>query len=187
MTQQLIQEVTCRDDISDLLRGLKAERICEVGVRNGEHLKSLLKSAAIEVVAVDMWQETGKRSENDDCYSQADLDAQFAHVASLDPRVCIRRLPSIVAASRYPDGYFDFVYIDADHTETAVDADLRAWWPKVRAGGVLAGHDYFRAAPTCRDGTQIQFGVIPAVNRFTAELGYRLHIDKDTDWFLLKR
>jgi hypothetical protein len=187
MVQRLIHRIQRRREIPNLLHGLGARSICEVGVRNGDHLRELLACDASEVVAVDMWQETGKRSENDDCYSQSELEAQCAHVASLDRRVKVDRSPSVVAATHYPDEHFDFVYIDADHTEAAVDADIRSWWPKVRRGGVLAGHDYIHASPVCNDGTQIKFGVIEAVNRFTAELGIRLHIDKDGDWFLLKR
>lgn len=37
---------------------------------------------------------------------------------------------------------FDFVYIDADHREAAVRQDLRAWWPLLKAGGLMAGHDF---------------------------------------------
>lgn len=39
-------------------------------------------------------------------------------------------------------GSFDLVFIDAMHTYEAVTEDIRAWLPKVRDGGVLAGHDY---------------------------------------------
>lgn len=52
------------------------------------------------------------------------------------------QLPSVMAAGAYPDGSLDFVWIDGDHRYDAVLADLRAWWPKVKPGGVLAGHDY---------------------------------------------
>ena len=49
---------------------------------------------------------------------------------------------SIPAALQFPDEYFDFVYIDGDHSYTAVLQDLKAWGPKVKAGGFLGGHDY---------------------------------------------
>lgn len=56
--------------------------------------------------------------------------------------VRIHRMASTDAAELFMDETFDFVYIDADHTYDAVKADLSAWWPKVRPGGVLAGDDY---------------------------------------------
>jgi len=49
---------------------------------------------------------------------------------------------SVQASRMFPDGFFDFVFIDADHHYEAVVADLRAWWPKVRPGGWFGGHDY---------------------------------------------
>ena len=34
------------------------------------------------------------------------------------------------------------MYVDALHDRVGVLRDLEAWWPKLRAGGVMAGHDY---------------------------------------------
>ena len=45
-------------------------------------------------------------------------------------------------AVRWPDESFDFVYIDGDHSYAGFSADLKMWWPKVKQGGFLAGHDY---------------------------------------------
>lgn len=50
---------------------------------------------------------------------------------------------STVAATFFPDGFFDFVYIDAGHNYNSVFKDLRAWWPKLKNGGLFAGHDFF--------------------------------------------
>jgi len=50
-------------------------------------------------------------------------------------------LPSIEAAKVIPNE-LDLVYIDAAHDKENVMADIRSWWPKVRLGGMLCGHDY---------------------------------------------
>jgi hypothetical protein len=46
------------------------------------------------------------------------------------------------SAGLFADGSVAFVYIDADHSEEGLGRDIRAWLPKVRRGGWLAGHDY---------------------------------------------
>lgn len=52
------------------------------------------------------------------------------------------RLPSVEAAALYDDNSLDFVLIDAAHDYDSVKADIAAWLPKVKIGGVLAGDDY---------------------------------------------
>ena len=54
------------------------------------------------------------------------------------------RLPSVDAARTYPDQSLEFVFIDACHEYESVCQDIRAWLPKTRSGGVLAGHDFIR-------------------------------------------
>lgn len=52
------------------------------------------------------------------------------------------RLPSVEAAKHYQPESLNFVFIDAAHDYRNVKADIAAWFPKVKAGGVLAGDDY---------------------------------------------
>lgn len=51
------------------------------------------------------------------------------------------------AANRYADASLDAVFIDADHAYPAVRRDIDAWLPKIRAGGIIAGHDYTLELP----------------------------------------
>lgn len=53
-----------------------------------------------------------------------------------------RPVPSPEAAEEHADGSVDFVFVDGSHDFEGAFADVAAWWPKVRPGGVLAGHDY---------------------------------------------
>ena len=48
---------------------------------------------------------------------------------------------SIKASRGFDDGSLDFVFIDACHTYQAVKKDISSWLPKVKPGGILAGHD----------------------------------------------
>lgn len=62
------------------------------------------------------------------------------------------------AAARYEDESLDFVFIDAGHDYNSVMNDLKSWYPKVKFGGIIAGHDY-----------HYHCGVYPAVNEFFKE------------------
>lgn len=68
------------------------------------------------------------------------------------------RVPSPDAASAFPAGRFDLVFIDGCHTEAAVRADVYAWTRTVRAGGVLAGHDYTDEFPGVKAAVNEAFG-----------------------------
>lgn len=57
-------------------------------------------------------------------------------------RVDIIRSDSVAAADGIEDGSLDFVFIDADHSYEGCSKDIKAWAPKVRQGGMVAGHDY---------------------------------------------
>lgn len=58
-------------------------------------------------------------------------------------------------AKNYTDESLDFVFIDAGHDYESVSKDLKSWYPKIKKGGVIAGHDY-----------HYDVGVYPAVNEF---------------------
>lgn len=74
------------------------------------------------------------------------VDAALARVEGLAtryaPRARIIRGASAMVAGILEDASLDLVFIDADHSQLAVAADIQAWRPKVRAGGWIGGHDY---------------------------------------------
>lgn len=82
-------------------------------------------------------------------------------------------------AKSVPDETLDIVYIDAGHSYEAVRADLEAWYPKVKPGGIIAGHDFINPA----------YGVLQAVQEFTTTHALKFHVipeEKDEDagfWF----
>jgi hypothetical protein len=65
------------------------------------------------------------------------------------------------ASEYYEDNSLEFVFIDASHEYDGVKEDLALWYPKVKKGGVFAGHDYTQSWP----------GVVKAVNEFFKSIG----------------
>ncbi len=61
---------------------------------------------------------------------------------------------SIEVSDRYENESIDFCFIDGSHEYEDVKKDILAYLPKVKSGGILAGHDY----------DKIWDGVIRAVN-----------------------
>jgi predicted O-methyltransferase YrrM len=49
------------------------------------------------------------------------------------------------AASMYEDHSLDFVWLDAGHEYEDIKKDIAAWYPKVKIGGTIAGHDFTTA------------------------------------------
>ena len=148
------------------MRKYNCNVICEIGVCQGVNFELMIKHNPRLAVAIDSWINDGVISRNDVAFSQAELDEQyqtFKNEVADKPFVKIYREYSFNAVRHFKDNYFDFIYIDADHTYNACLKDIEDWYPKVKGGRFLLGDDY-RVA-TLRTG--VKFGVIEAVKTFT--------------------
>jgi Methyltransferase domain len=85
-------------------------------------------------------------------------DVCVANLQPISHVVNIIKSDSIVASQNYQDQSLDFVFIDGGHSYESIKADITAWLPKVKKGGILAGHDYPDWA-----------GVVKAVHEFFGE------------------
>jgi hypothetical protein len=98
---------------------------------------------------------------------------------------------SVLAAPLLADASLDFVYIDARHDYCGVKEDLEAWWPKLRLGGIMAGHDFYSALEAsrtskgaqhwevCGDGTINDGAVKGAVTEFACKHDLKIYASKD--------
>ncbi len=55
--------------------------------------------------------------------------------------IFVRNLTT-AAATLIPDDFLDFVYIDARHDYCGCMEDMVTWWPKLKLGGIMSGHDF---------------------------------------------
>jgi Methyltransferase domain len=133
-----------RRDLAALFGELGYTKGVEVGVEQGVYSKMMLtRNDALHLWSVDAWTPySGYR----DHVTQEKMDSlrTIAHdrLSPFFDRCSIVQKFSVEASRDFPDDFFDFAYIDANHELSHVIADLTAWAPKVRRGGIVAGHDY---------------------------------------------
>lgn len=106
----------------------RMEMIVEVGSLHGRSAYALASGCTGWVYCVDTWSTPGSR------------EGFEKNLAEL--QVVPFQMESVVAAGRFMDGVVGMVFLDGDHSYESVKADIEAWLPKVRSGGLLCGHDY---------------------------------------------
>ena len=116
----------------------------EIGVEQGRYAKTLLEAMPdLHLTCVDAWKAYRGYREH---VTQSKLDGFYLDTQQrLQPyasRVTVIRAMSLEAAATVTDGSLDFVFIDGNHELSHVMADICAWAPKVKPGGIVSGHDY---------------------------------------------
>jgi len=174
-------------------------RVAEVGVEKGMTAAALLRSvpAVQEYVLVDTWHLPGKPAEFNNVLEgyYRNLEAWAASEPTFQrgnaSAARLMRMPSQKAAGHFGDGYFDLVFIDAEHTFPDVQRDMAVWKRRVRPdGGVLAGHDFSLFHPAVSLAVLVECG--PGSSdalRFPLEgRGGRplLHLSADTVWWCVR-
>lgn len=160
-----------RDQLGEWLnwRGLIGSGV-EVGSLSGEYARTIIsKWNGSALYLVDPWErqpddvykEPVNHTNWEECYrSCIELAREYY------PRVTLIKGYSPQAAFGFPDDILDFCYIDGNHGLEAITADLQAWWPKVKMGGLFGGHDY-RNDTTYPQNCEVK----KAVDEFARKLG----------------
>jgi len=144
----------------------------EIGAWLGKSSSYLVdNSGTRRVIIIDSWQGSpNERGGNHHLATQTDIYEIFKENMGERKYESIRGLSTEVA-SQFEDESLDTVFIDATHTYDAVKADIAAWLPKVKKGGILAGDDYVDGWP----------GVIRAVKEVLPS-----HIEMQGRWIHYK-
>lgn len=123
-------------------------RIAELGVLCGDFTHSyrrylISKNIPYEIYLIDIWDEgenyphyKDKKEMLTSCYNR------IINLLKQDSHIHIIKQRSDVAYKNFENKFFDWVYIDADHSYEAVKADILNWTPKIKSGGLLSGHDF---------------------------------------------
>jgi predicted O-methyltransferase YrrM len=70
------------------------------------------------------------------------LDKFKSNMEPLDGKFTAIIGDSSKSADVFADKSLDFVFLDADHVYERIKGDTLAWLPKIKPGGILAGHDF---------------------------------------------
>lgn len=158
----------------------------EIGVCVGDLSARLLERGDLLLLMVDSWEGDGaayisKEGDAIASLSQPQQDRRYEQtlrqIEFAGSRAEISRRRSLEAAPNTADHTLDFVFIDADHSYEGCSADIKAWAPKIRSGGLLSGHDY--------DNPDYPFeGVKQAVDEYAAATGRIVELGDDSTWFI---
>lgn len=77
---------------------------------------------------------------------------------------------STEVGKNFPKDYFDWIYIDTDHSYQTTIKELEIWESKVKEHGIIAGHDYILGN---WDG-MVRYGVIEAVYEFCSKYNWEI-------------
>lgn len=144
-----LTSIASRDDFPALLNSLDlTHEAVEVGVYRGAFSATILERWEGDILySIDPWKHQegvllDRSNVQDDEHHEAYREC-VELLRKFGPRSHIIRDFSVSASTDFFDKTLDFVYLDARHDYRSVTNDLNAWWPKVKVGGILAGHDYF--------------------------------------------
>jgi hypothetical protein len=137
----------------------------------------------IKVYAVDTW--AGNADDPHDLLYRGEIDKDGGDIydtflknlrdAGVDDVVVPIRKLSHEAATLFKDGEMSLVFLDGRHDLEGVRTDIDSWWPRVREGGWLSGHDFNWRWPD----------VVKGVGEFSESTDHHLNV-RDNVWKVVK-
>ena len=146
--------------------------VIELGVAAGKFAEEMLTIApSIQYIGIDRWA---------DHHDEDEMRTAKDRLWPWRDRVGFHRMTFAEAIPKIPDAFADLIYIDGyAHTGQEGGQTLRDWWPKLRPGGIFAGHDYDGLYPE----------TIEAVDAFVAENRLELNVIEElphSSWWVRK-
>ena len=140
--------------------------VAEIGVNEGEFSEKILKTAKpSKLHLVDAW---GDPTRYTDQLKLKVHDKFSKEIASGQVEINVGFSTDVLP--KFPDKYFDWVYLDTDHTYKTTAAELDILRRKMKPGGIIAGHDYTVGNWVAG----FRYGVIEAVNKLCVEDDWEL-------------
>lgn len=142
----------------------------EIGVRTGINAKDMLEKLSIKkLYLIDTWKNSPIASKEN----------TIKNLQNFKNKIVILTGNSFEMYKNIKDEELDFVYIDAGHSYEGVQKDIKNYYPKVKNGGLVCGHDYNKKHEK----------LIKAVNDYFGEENIKSDICLDNiavDWWIWK-
>lgn len=154
---------------------LQNSKMIEIGAYTGESTQIFASTgifSEINVIEPFKFNESFNNTSIEDIQKWNKVEEEFKNNTRFFNNVNLIKDYSHNVSTIFADKSVDLVYIDGDHSYQAVNKDIELYLPKIKQGGILAGHDYSKSWP----------GVVKAVDE---RLGSPDAIFKDTSWMKL--
>lgn len=132
---------------ADIVNKLKdGDTIVEVGSWKGRStvymaVEIINSGKNIKFYAVDTF--TGSAEHNPNDFINDAVYVEFMkNIEPVKDIITVIRKPSIEASALFKNNELAFVFLDAAHDYDNVKKDIAHWYPKVKTGSIIAGHDY---------------------------------------------
>jgi len=165
---------------TDMVRKFDNAIFAEIGSWKGQSTVYMAEEIEkyeknIKFYAIDTFDGTADEHDKDvDVINKTLYDTYLKNISPVKDYIITIKGNSTEVYTQFENESIDFLFIDGDHTYKGVRADLLNWFPKVKKGGIIAGHDY--AEPSC--------GVKMAVDSYFLFTGI---IQNGTSWIYNKK
>ncbi|CAB9525911.1 expressed unknown protein [Seminavis robusta] len=136
-------DLLARTDMHKHLELLKLKRGAEVGVQRGLLARRTLETwkSCEKYALVGLWGDEAGSGPDTNIHRIEHLDNARQLLEPYEKITDFYVMRSTDAAKKFEKGYFDYVYIDASDY-CAIAEDIDHYWPTLRPGGIMAGHDF---------------------------------------------
>lgn len=157
----------------------------ELGVAEAQFSRDILNWGVVKLYSIDAW-ATINGQKGDGGFDQEWHNMNYYKAKLLlkpfGERSVILRGLSVEMSRQLEDDSLGFVNVDCDHSYEGVKADIHAYWPKLKVGGVMAFHDM----------ENTMYGVKQAVQEFAKANGLEVHLlpenkPEDAGAYLIKK
>lgn len=155
----LVEEVTQKEILLEQIINRAADGMTyvEVGCFIGGtfcYVGQRLVGKNVRMVAVDNWECSNISDGSKDYVGVQDnfyeefknnlkkCDLWYKPTSGRTPTIEIIKGDSIGVSCMFPSKTIDFLFLDGAHHYPYVADEIRAWLPKIKAGGIICGHDY---------------------------------------------